>query len=280
MMMRMNIDSPEGPLWVATSLPEVYCVLPLLKLLDHGQWNRKDGLQTVRKEPILKHMPIARLIARRIQQRLPPNILGEDLLSAGVVGLIEALEKFDPTKRALFRTFAQCRFRGAILDSLRSLDWGPRRLRKMGQAIEEAIKKLARQFKRPPDDFEIATELNIDLGEYQRLLGSLKDLEIGTLYIERSEDPGEEELVYLPCQPEYDPLCRSLKSEMRLLLGHAIADLPDHERLVTVLRYFEEFTMKQIAVVLGITEPRASQVHAAAILHLRGTLTTALATDR
>ncbi len=271
--MRINIDSPAGPLWVATSLPEAYCVFPFLKPLDHSQCNRKDDLRTVREEQILEHMPIVRSIARRIQQRLPPNVLGEDLLSAGVIGLIEALEKFDPSKKILFSTFAQCRIRGAILDSLRLLDWGPRRLRKKGRAIEEAIHKLVRQFQRPPDEFEIARELNMDLADYQQLLGCLKGLEIGTLYVERSQESSEEELVYLPCRPEDDPLFRCLRDEMRLLLGHAIAALPDRERLVIALRYFEEATMKEIAVILGVTERRASQVHASAVLRLRATLT-------
>lgn len=159
---------------------------------------------------MVEHLPIVRFIARRIHERLPQHVPIEDLYSAGVVGLLDAFGKFDPSKQVQFRSYAQFRIRGAILDSLRTLDWSPRELRRKGRAIEQAIQTLTAQFGRAPNDVEIAQKLNIDLAAYQQLLGELKGLEIGTLHSERSEDSGEEELVYLPNRPEDDPLFRFL----------------------------------------------------------------------
>ncbi len=167
------------------------------------------GLLTAEQETLMvEHLPIVRFIARRIHERLPQHVPIEDLYSAGVVGLLDAFGKFDPSKQVQFRSYAQFRIRGAILDSLRTLDWSPRELRRKGRAVEQAIQTLTAQFGRTPTDIEIAHQLHIDLAAYQHLLGELKGLEIGTLHSERSEDSGEEELVYLPNRPEDDPLFR------------------------------------------------------------------------
>ena len=190
-----------------------------------------------------------------------------------MLGLIDALHKFDPEKKVQFRSYAQFRIRGAILDSLRTLDWSPRDLRRKGRAIEEAIRMLTARTGRPPAEQEIASELGLDLGEYQQLLGELKGLEIGTLHVEHSEDSGEEELAYIPNKPEEDPLFVCLKSEMQSRLTSAIDRLPERERLVMTLYYYEEMTMKEIGLTLGVVESRVSQIHASAVLHLRSILT-------
>ena len=221
---------------------------------------------------MIEHLPIVRLIARRIHERLPQHVPIEDLYSAGVVGLLDAFTKFDPSKQVQFRSYAQFRIRGAILDNLRTLDWSPRELRRKGRAIEQAIQTLTAQYGRAPNDLEIAAQLHIELAAYQQLLGELKGLEIGTLHSERSEDSGEEELVYLPNRPEDDPLFRFLHTEMRERLTQAISDLPERERLVMTLYYYEETTMKEIGLILGVVESRISQIHASAVLHLRAQL--------
>jgi RNA polymerase sigma factor for flagellar operon FliA len=221
---------------------------------------------------MIEHLPIVRFIARRIHERLPQHVPIEDLYSAGVVGLLDAFSKFDPSKQVQFRSYAQFRIRGAILDNLRTLDWSPRELRRKGRAIEQAIQTLTAQFGRAPNDLEIAAQLHIDLAAYQQLLGELKGLEIGTLHSERSEDSGEEELVYLPNRPEDDPLFRFLHAEMRERLTEAISELPERERLVMTLYYYEETTMKEIGLILGVVESRISQIHASAVLHLRSRL--------
>jgi RNA polymerase sigma factor FliA len=234
---------------------------------------RPAEMLTAEQEKLMvEHLPIVRFIARRIHERLPQHVPIEDLYSAGVVGLLDAFGKFDPSKQVQFRSYAQFRIRGAILDSLRTLDWSPRELRRKGRAIEQAIQTLTAQFGRAPNDLEIAHQMQIDLPSYQQLLGELKGLEIGTLHSERSEDSGEEELVYLPNRPEDDPLFRYLHAEMRERLTAAIGDLPERERLVMTLYYYEETTMKEIGLILGVVESRISQIHASAVLHLRARL--------
>jgi RNA polymerase sigma factor for flagellar operon FliA len=223
---------------------------------------------------LIEHLPIVRFIARRIHERLPRDVSVEDLYSAGVLGLVDAFGRFDPSKQVLLRTYAQFRIRGAILDSLRTLDWSPRELRHKGRAVELAIQRLTAQFLRSPTDVEIAQKLNIPLLAYQQLLGELKGLEIGTLRREHCPDSEEEELIYLPGRPEDDPLFRFLDGEMRHLLTMAINDLPDRERLVMPLYYYEETTMREIGIILDIVESRVSQIHASAVLHLRAQLAT------
>jgi RNA polymerase sigma factor FliA len=228
---------------------------------------------------MIEHLPIVQSIAQRIHARLPQHVPVEDLYSAGVLGLLDAFGRFDPSKQVLFRTYAQYRIRGAILDSLRTLDWSPRELRRKGRDIEEAIQSLTAQFHRSPTDIEIAQKLNILLAAYQQLLGELKGLEIGTLHSERAADSQEEELIYVPGRPEDDPLFRYLDAEMRERLTKAINDLPERERLVTTLYYYEELSMKEIGIVLGVVESRVSQIRASSVLHLRARLSAPATTE-
>ena len=232
----------------------------------------KTGFTPDEERVMVEHLPIVRYIARRIHERLPQHVEMEELVSAGVLGLMDAFQKFDPTKKVQFRSYAQFRIRGAILDSLRTLDWSPRDLRRKGRAIEHAIRLLTVRLGRTPFEQEIAGELQMELGDYQQLLGELKGLEIGTLHLERSEDSGEEELAYVPNRPEEDPLFRCLQGEMRQRLIEAIENLPERERLVMTLYYYEEMTMKEIGLTLGVVESRVSQIHASAVLHLRSML--------
>ncbi len=229
-------------------------------------------LTSEQEQVLLEHLPIVRFLARRIHERLPQHVDIEDLVSAGVVGLMDAFVKFDPAKNVQFRSYAQFRIRGAILDSLRSLDWSPRELRRKGRAVEEAIRTLTARQGHPPGEAEVAAEMALSLDEYQQLLGDLKGLEIGTLHLERNEESGEEELAYIPGRPDEDPLFRCLRGELEERLADAIAHLPDRERLVMSLYYYEEMTMHEIGLALGVVESRVSQVHASAVVHLRGAL--------
>jgi RNA polymerase sigma factor for flagellar operon FliA len=231
-----------------------------------------QGDEAAREQLMLEHMPAVRWMARRIHERLPQHVDMEDLVSAGTLGLLDAFRKFDPGKKVQFRSYAQFRIRGAILDSLRTLDWSPRDLRRKGRAVEEAVRRLTAQYGRAPSEPEVAREMHLELEEYQQLLGELKGLEIGTLHLERSEDSGEEELAYIPDRPEEDPLFRCLRGEMRERLAAAIDQLPERERLVVTLYYYEEMTMKEIGLALGVVESRVSQIHSSAVLHLRARL--------
>src|SRR5258708_14642388 len=156
------------------------------------------GTMTLEQERVLlEHLPVVRFRARRIHERLPQHVDIEDLVSAGVVGLMDAFAKFDPAKKVQFRSYAQFRIRGAILDSLRTLDWSPRELRRKGRAVEEAIRVLTARMGRAPGEGEAAAEMGASLDDYQQLLGGLKGLEIGTLHIEHNDDSGDEELAYI-----------------------------------------------------------------------------------
>jgi RNA polymerase sigma factor FliA len=232
----------------------------------------QPALTTEQERVLLEHLPIVRFLARRIHERLPQHVDIEDLVSAGVVGLMDAFAKFDPAKKVQFRSYAQFRIRGAILDSLRTLDWSPRELRRKGRAVEEAIRVLTARLGRAPGENEIAAEMEMSLDDYQQLLGDLKGLEIGTLHVERNENSGEEELAYVPGKPEDDPLFHCLRGELEERLTDAIANLPDRERLVMTLYYYEEMTMREIGLALGVVESRVSQVHASAVVHLRAAL--------
>jgi RNA polymerase sigma factor for flagellar operon FliA len=225
-----------------------------------------------RERQLVEHLPMVRYIARRIHERLPQHVEIDDLVSAGVFGLMDAFKKFDHNKKVQFKSYAQFRVRGAILDSLRELDWSPRELRRKGRAVEEAIRTLTQRLSRAPQETEIACEMNLELPEFQQLLGELKGLEIGSLHVERGEDSGEEELSFLPAAPEDDPLFQCMKGEMKQRLVDAIEGLPEKERLVLTLYYYEELTMKEIGLTLGVVESRVSQIHSAAVLRLRSAL--------
>jgi RNA polymerase sigma factor FliA len=243
---------------------------PSAEALARGQG---DLLSVEQERVMVEHLPIVRFIARRIHDRLPPHVPIEDLYSAGVLGLLDAFGRFDPSKQIQFRTYAQYRIRGAILDSLRALDWSPRELRRKARAIEGAIQMLTCELNRSPTDIEIAQKLNIPLLAYQQLLGELKGLEIGSLHAVRTEeDSGEQELAYVPSRPEDDPLFRYLHGEMGDRLTKAINDLPERERMVLTLYYYEETTMREIGIILDVVESRVSQIHASAVLHLRARL--------
>ncbi len=227
---------------------------------------------TGRDQLLVEHLPTVRFIARKIHERLPQHIDLEDLVSAGVVGLIDAFDKFDHAKQVQFKSYAQFRIRGAILDSLRTLDWSPRELRRKGRAVEEAVRTATQRLGRAPSELELAAEMQLTLSDYQSLLGDLKGLEIGSLNMERSEDSGDEELAYIPTAPEDDPLFRCLKGEMKQKLADAIEELPEKERLVLTLYYYEELTMKEIGLTLGVVESRISQIHSSAVVRLRTAL--------
>jgi RNA polymerase sigma factor for flagellar operon FliA len=228
-----------------------------------------DPLAAERDELIVEHLPTVRFIARRIHEGLPEHVLIEDLFSAGAVGLMDAAKRFDPSKGVKFSTFAQLRIRGAILDSLRVLDWAPRELRRKGRAVKQTVGDLTARFQRAPSEAEIAGELGIGLTDYHLLLGELNGLEVGSLHEERWDDSGEEELAYIHTALEEDPLFRCLAGETRQRLTEAVDALPERERLVMNLYYYEELTMMEISSVLGVAASRASQIHMSAVRRLR-----------
>jgi RNA polymerase sigma factor FliA len=226
-----------------------------------------------RERVLMEQLPQVRYIARRIHERLPRHVPFEDLVHAGVVGLIDALNKFDVSKHVQFGSYAKFRIRGAILDSLRELDWSPRELRRKGRLVDSTYCELSGKLGRAPNESEIAHQMGIELHELQSLLAELDGLELGSLHIESPRDGKEENLTdYVPSKPEETPFFQCLRSEMRHLLAEAISELPEKEQRVLALYYYEELTMKEVGAALGIGESRVSQIHSLAMVRLRARL--------
>jgi RNA polymerase sigma factor FliA len=226
-----------------------------------------------RDRVLMEQLPQVRYIARRIHGRLPHHVPFEDLVHAGVVGLIDALNKFDQSKHVQFGSYAKFRIRGAILDSLRELDWSPRELRRKGRLVDQTYRELSGKFGRAPSESEIAQELGLALHKLQSLLAELNGLELGTLRVESQRAGKEEDLTdYIPGKPEETPFFQCLRSEAKHLVEQAISELPEKEQRVLVLYYYEDLTMKKVGAALGIGESRVSQIHSLAIVRLRARL--------
>jgi RNA polymerase sigma factor for flagellar operon FliA len=226
-----------------------------------------------RERLLLEHLPQVKYIARRMHDRMPAQVPLDDLIHAGIVGLIDAVEKFDPGKNVRLRSYAKFRIRGAILDSLREMDWSPRDLRRQARRIEDAHRDLKLRLGRVATEPELAEELGMTLQDFQRLLGELRGLDLGSLQAESLDPQAEEDVVsYRPGGSDRDPFFLCLHGEIRSHISSALEDLGDKERQVVTLYYLEELTMKEVGTVLGVGESRISQIHSAAILRLRARL--------
>ena len=223
---------------------------------------------------VMEELPQVYYIARRIHERLPQHVSFDDLVHAGVLGLIEALRKYDASKNVQFKSFAQFRIRGAILDSLRELDWGSRRLRRKARGIDQAIEKLAAKLGRQPDEEEIAAEMGIQLAALHQLLGHLDGLELKGQQTMSGDGYNEtfDVIEAAPAPADGSPFYQCLQGEMKKSLAQAIASLSQKEQQVISLYYREELTMKEIAAVLDVVESRVSQLHTAALAKLRTAL--------
>src|SRR5208283_3457272 len=222
---------------------------------------------------LLEQLPQVKYIARRIHERLPQHVPFDDLLHAGIVGLIDAMHKFDASKNVRFSSYAKFRIRGAILDSLREMDWSPRDLRRKARRLEATMQKLQTELGRSAGEPELAVAMGMTLEQFQHLLDEIRGLEVGSLQIESLEDGRETDLGETLAGPaNQDPLFLCLQGERRQLLADAIAELPAREQQVLALYYQEELTMKEVGAVLGVGESRVSQIHSVAVARLRATL--------
>src|ERR1022692_4251668 len=218
-------------------------------------------------ELLLEQLPQVKYIARRIHERLPQHVPFDDLLHAGIVGLIDAVHKFNPDKKVRFASYAKFRIRGAILDSLRDMDWSPRDLRRKARRLETITQKL---------QTELALAMGMTLEEFQHLLDEIRGLDVGSLQIVSLEDGRETDLAQsLPGPANQDPLFLCMQGERRQMLADAIAELPPREQQVLALYYQEELTMKEVGAVLGVGESRVSQIHSMAVARLRASLESA-----
>jgi RNA polymerase sigma factor for flagellar operon FliA len=220
---------------------------------------------------VMQELPQVYYIAQRIRERLPQHVELEDLVSAGVIGLLEANRSFDHTRNAQFKTFAKFRIRGAILDSLREIDSGSRLLRRRGREIAEATSRLESKLGRHPADTEIADEMQIDLDHLRRIMAQIDSLHIGSQQV-AATGGGDETIDVIESAPDLDdpnPFDLCLEGEMKSHLAEAIGKLTEREQLILSLYYREELTMKEIAQVVGVALSRVSQIRQAAVIKLR-----------
>jgi RNA polymerase sigma factor for flagellar operon FliA len=218
---------------------------------------------------ILENLPQVRLIARRIHDKLPESVSLDDLISTGVVGLITAVDHFDPTQNTKLKTYAEYKIRGAILDSLRELDWAPRQKRKKAKQIEAAINAAEQRLHRCPTEDEVAGELHLSLDEYHEWLVEVRGVNVGSLEYAGGEEDGRDLLQFVSDDEQDWPSNLMERAELEKLLASAISKMPEVERKVLGLYYHEELTLREIASVMDLHESRVSQLKSQAILRLR-----------
>jgi len=224
-----------------------------------------------REALIVDTLPLIRQIAHKMAMRLPSTLETRDLINAGVLGLLDAIDKFQPERGVKFKTYAEVRIRGAILDSLRSLDWAPRSLRKKGKDLTRTHAELSQKFGRSATDEEVSEAMGETLEDYYTLIDQLHGLTIASFELSAGlDDRADDQINHYPDDGSNDPHIRFESQEITRILNAAIEGLPERERLVMSLYYYEEFTMKQIGALLGVNESRVSQIHTSATLRLRG----------
>ena len=232
-----------------------------------------EAFDRANREQIIKdYVPLVKFVAHRISNRLPSHVELDDLIHSGILGLMDAVEKFDPARGIKFKTYAELRVKGAILDGLRDLDWVPRSLRRKKKDIEGAYHAIEQRLGRAATDEEVATQLGVPLEELHKNLDELKGVTLGA-FAEAGEDgEGESLISFVPDPDAIDPSQVFQAKELKDILKGAVELLPKKEKFVVQLYYFDELTMKEIGTLLNITESRVSQLHTKAMLRLRGKL--------
>ena len=225
-----------------------------------------------RDEFITQDAPLIKTVAGRLAMRLPSHIDQDDLMSAGIMGLLDAMEKFDPSKGVAFKSYAEFRIRGAMLDELRAMDWVPRSVRRNARRLDNAYGAVERRTMRPATEEEVAEELDIDLESFQRMVDETRGV---SLFNEEdvSDLIGHKKVgtlwqAFQDTTPS-DPIAALDLVELKKVVAKAIDALKENERVVVSLYYYEELTMKEIGQVMGYTESRISQLHSKAIARLR-----------
>ena len=235
-----------------------------------------------REEVIKRYSPMIKYVANRIAMRLPPHIEVDDLISVGVLGLMDAISKYDSSRGAKFKTYAEFRVRGAILDELRAMDWVPRSIRQKASNVDKVVQSLQAKLSRAPEDEEVAEEMGLSLGQFHDTLNETKSIPIFSLEdLGIAKESGEQQslLDCLAGKADADPQTQIRLIELKEIIAKAIDALPEKERLMVSLYYYEELTMKEIGAVLEITESRVSQIHSKAVYRLRTKLKAIIAEE-
>jgi RNA polymerase sigma factor FliA len=247
-----------------------------IELQDLWRRYKATSDQRARERLVVAYSPLVKYVAGRMSSGLPAHVEEADLISYGLGGLISAIERFDLTREIKFETYAITRIRGAIIDELRTLDWVPRSVRARAREIERANMKLEAKLQRAPSDEEMAGELAMSVDEFQEALLQISNSTIVALdeLWSVSDSTGDQIslLDTLPDRGAPDPQLLVHQSEVRDRIADAIAALPEREKLVVALYYYENLTLREIGEVLGVTESRVSQLHTKAVLRLRSKL--------
>ena len=237
-----------------------------------GAYRDEETAAGERERLILDHLPQVRLIARRIRERLPESVNLDDLISTGIVGLISAIDHFDPAHNVKLKTYAEYKIRGAILDSLRGLDWAPRQQRKKSKQIEAAINVLEQGLHRAPTEDEIAAHLKLSMAEYHEWLVDIRGVNLGSLDVGAQEEGGRDLLRFISDSDAHWPSNIVERHELERVVAVAIEKIPKVERTVLALYYHEELTLREISRVVQLHESRVSQLKTQAIVRLRSFL--------
>ncbi len=230
----------------------------------------------LKEQIVLEHAPLIRYIVNRIAVRLPSHIDLDDLHNTGVIGLMDAIDKYDPGKNCKFKTYAEFRIKGAILDQLRSLDWVPRSVRQKSRRLERAYGEVEQRLGRTASEDEVADSLGLQIDKFHELLNQVRGISLVNLEeIRGNNSDGERTGTFADIVEDVNsenPFASLKTTEMRQMIAHTIATLPEKERLVVSLYYYEDLNMKEIGGILGITESRVCQIHTKAVLRLRAKL--------
>jgi RNA polymerase sigma factor for flagellar operon FliA len=247
-----------------------------VELKDLWRRYKQDNDERARERLVVAYSPLVKFIAGRMASGLPSHVEEADLISYGLIGLIGAIERFDLEREIKFETFAVARVKGAIIDELRSLDWVPRSVRARARDMEKAHAKLEGELQRAPTDEEMAAKLEITVEEFQESLLSIANssvLALDDLWTFADPEGGGGQISVLDTLQDpgaIDPEAEAQTSELKDRLADSIESLPERERLVVALYYYENLTRREIGEVLGVTESRVSQLHTKAVLALRG----------
>ncbi|MDA8225753.1 MAG: RNA polymerase sigma factor FliA [Betaproteobacteria bacterium] len=222
---------------------------------------------------LLEHAPLVKRLAYQLKARLPPSVEVDDLIQAGMIGLLDAINRYEDTHGAQFETYAVQRIRGSMLDELRGMDWLPRNVRQDMRKIETAMSNLQQELGRPPSEAEIARAMKLTLAEYQEKLSDGGGHQL--VYYEDYQDEGDERDNFLErymVDENGDPLSSLLEDDFRRALIEAIEDLPEREKILMGLYYEQEMNLKEIGAVMGVSESRVCQLHSQAIARIRSSL--------
>jgi RNA polymerase sigma factor for flagellar operon FliA len=235
---------------------------------------KEAGEQSVRDALIVHYSPLVKYVAGRVAVGLPQNVDQADLVSYGIFGLIDAIEKFDLDRGYKFETYAIARIKGAIIDELRSIDWVPRSVRTKARSLEKAYAKLEAQHHRTPSDAELAEEMGISDAQLQTTFSQISFIGLVALDEMLGGERGSDSMTLGDTIPDATdgPMAAYEVEEMRQILAQAINDMPEREKIVLTLYYYEGLTLAEIGEVLGVTESRVCQIHTKSVIHLRSKL--------